>query len=1514
MSIRKILTAVILLLFAVSLSFAEDRITSIEQLNNPRYRVGTDSEGPVLKIAMENLPNAEIFKFNDFLSQCFALQSGKIDALTANESEFISAVNNGLENVRLLPGYVGKPIPTAAGLSGRSEIPGLKEKFNAFIAEIKADGTLQAMYKRWVLDNDTNMPEIKVPEKSDIHLAVGTTGTVMPFSFYINSDVTGFDIELGRRFAAYIGATVEFKIYGFGSILMALKSGAIDIALSNLYVTKETQESVTFSDIIISVNCVAAIYDDGKTQSTSGKSESRKENALRSPKYKTLAEFDGKPIGMQPGIIDWEEWVAKNLPHSKISYYNTYPDLASALKTHKIEGFLVDSPVLALMAAEDDSITAVDEPIGKPFGYSFVCAQTETGRKLCDEISEYIRRIKANGELDAIISKWQGSDESAKIPPDFGNLPAKNGTLTYAAEGSYPPFTYYKGTKLAGIDIEIAARFCREHGYGLNVQTMLFDAMIPAINSGKVDFTGDFTPSEEHEEAMYFSEPYCNARSVMACLKAEDSPVQNIDILAEKTIGVQIGTTCAELVPEKIPSAKLAYYDSLTDELTALRAGKVDAICCSLPAAIFAENEDSRLTRINPPLRETYLYPIFAQTEKGRKLCDEYSEFLKGLWENGTIDALNEKWLGSDESKRVTDDYSQLPATNGEIIMAVDTSLVPFAYVKDSRIVGYDIDLAVMFCKSKGYALDVQNMPLTSAITSVKTGKSDFTQSLNKTPERAEGTLFTSTPAIKSGNVLLTVKAESDPPVSTAMYTDLSQLNGKKIGVAVGSLNGELAKEKIPRAKIVYFNSNSDILPALTTGKIDAISCGLSTTLFMIREGHNITYLPEQLGKTYRKAAFAKTERGRKLCREYSDFLKTLWDDGTIAALVYKWIDGEDDSQRVLEDYSNLPNPNGTIIMAVDPSVTPYVYTKDKRIQGYEIEIAVRFCKAKGYGLKVDAMSHNGVLGSLEKGKCDFSYGIEFTDEREKSLLLSETPNTESSNVIVVLKRLNLDLPSVNMKLSDFEGKKIGVVTGTNNAVIVKEKIPSANLIYYESPADIPMALKQRKIDALSCGAATSVFLMRENDGLARVSEPVRKNYHYAAFVSSDKGQNLRNEYSEFLQTLLYSGEIRKLYDKWILNNEESTRSEDYSRLPSTKGTLKMAADVGMIPFVYMKDNKIIGYDIDVAVMFCKAKGYGLEVVPISHSGVLAALSSGKCDFSYAMEYTEERAKSVLFSEIPNIEADNVLVVLKPSETTPPPATVSRTEDHTHNEPSFWDDIALSFRKTFIREDRWKLFAEGIMNTMIITVSAIFCGMLLGFTAFMFCRTGSVTANIITKFSVWLIKGTPIVVLLMILYYVIFGNVNISGMFVAIIAFTLTFGTSVYRMLTFGTGAVDRGQTEAAYALGFTDLQTFFTVILPQAALHFMPSLREEVTLLIKSTSVVGYIAVQDLTKMGDIVRSRTYEAFFPLIAVAVIYFILAGMLNIIVTAIEIRITPSRRKPEDILRGIDTERGYANND
>lgn len=164
----------------------------------------------------------------------------------------------------------------------------------------------------------------------------------------------------------------------------------------------------------------------------------------------------------------------------------------------------------------------------------------------------------------------------------------------------------------------------------------------------------------------------------------------------------------------------------------------------------------------------------------------------------------------------------------------------------------------------------------------------------------------------------------------------------------------------------------------------------------------------------------------------------------------------------------------------------------------------------------------------------------------------------------------------------------------------------------------------------------------------------------------------------------------------------------------------------------------------------------------------------------------------------------------------------------------------------------------------------------------------------------------PVVVLLMILYYIIFAKSTFGGAAVAVIGFTLVFASSVYAMLCSSVSPVDRGQTEAAYAMGYGNTRTFFRIILPQAVPHFLPSYKGEMVSLIKATAVVGYIAVQDLTKMGDIVRGRTYEAFFPLIAVAVIYFILAGILTALVSRIELWTDPKRRSKESILEGVNT--------
>ena len=185
-------------------------------------------------------------------------------------------------------------------------------------------------------------------------------------------------------------------------------------------------------------------------------------------------------------------------------------------------------------------------------------------------------------------------------------------------------------------------------------------------------------------------------------------------------------------------------------------------------------------------------------------------------------------------------------------------------------------------------------------------------------------------------------------------------------------------------------------------------------------------------------------------------------------------------------------------------------------------------------------------------------------------------------------------------------------------------------------------------------------------------------------------------------------------------------------------------------------------------------------------------------------------------------------------------------------------------------------------------------------------KQGYKSVNKINDAISWLISGTPTVLFLMILYYLVFvGKADIGGVWVAVVGFTLMFGYSVFEIIRTSISSIGKGQEESARALGYSSSQSLFEVILPQSLKVAFPQLKSEIISLIKETSIVGYISIADLTRMSDIVRARTYEAFFPLITTAIIYFFLIWIILLIVKRIEIRFTSRKRSIEQIKKNIN---------
>ena len=257
-----------------------------------------------------------------------------------------------------------------------------------------------------------------------------------------------------------------------------------------------------------------------------------------------------------------------------------------------------------------------------------------------------------------------------------------------------------------------------------------------------------------------------------------------------KRIGVVTGSTGGPAVEEKLPNAKISYFDSVPDLLTALRSQKVDAIAATESILKFAQMEGENISVTDDHFISTEIAALFPKTEKGQKLEAQYSEFVKKLWDDGTIDEINSIWFGEDESKKTVLDYENLPDTNGTLTMAVDTGIAPFVYLKNGKIVGYDVDIAARFCEAYGYRLTIQNMSFPAIIPSVVSEKSDFSAcDIAITPERAESVLF-SEPTYYDGLVL----AVPGTGESSSIMSSLPSLDGKTIATLVGSTAGPAAE------------------------------------------------------------------------------------------------------------------------------------------------------------------------------------------------------------------------------------------------------------------------------------------------------------------------------------------------------------------------------------------------------------------------------------------------------------------------------------------------------------------------------------------------------------------------------------------------------------------------------------------------------------------------------------------------------------------------------------------------
>lgn len=479
---------------------------------------------------------------------------------------------------------------------------------------------------------------------------------------------------------------------------------------------------------------------------------------------------------------------------------------------------------------------------------------------------------------------------------------------------------------------------------------------------------------------------------------------------------------------------------------------------------------------------------------------------------------------------------------------------------------------------------------------------------------------------------------------------------------------------------------------------------------------------------------------------------------------------------------------------------------------------------------------------------------------------LKITIKTLLAFLVVVLTACSTvaEKPNDFRSFDDVLQARVGVLLGSTQDAFATAEMLDAEIIRIESEPDMFLALQQGKCDVIMLDHTIFDYAKLQYPGMEVIPSNLATDNYGMGFNKENVA--LHKRFNDFLQQIRDNGLYQEIYDRWIVNGVNGVMPEIQTYTDGEP--LRVAVTGAQYPFAFIQEQELVGFDIEIILRFASEVQRPVEFQNISFGSLIASLQAGKSDIiSAAMSITEERQKMVLFSD-PYYETHTVVIKARSNA------------DGQVAAAGLWQKLKDSFTSNILAEKRYMLIVNGLKTTIVLSVLSVLLGTILGGIICYMRMSRSRWLRNISAGYIALMRGLPVLVLLMLMFYVFLAKLPIDGVQVAIITFALNFSAYVSEMFRTAIQGVDRGQTEAGIALGFTSVQTFYHIVMPQAVKSVLPVYKGEMISLIKMTSIVGYIAVEDLTKMSDIIRSRTFDAFFPLIMVAILYFILAWVFS----------------------------------
>ncbi len=674
-----------------------------------------------------------------------------------------------------------------------------------------------------------------------------------------------------------------------------------------------------------------------------------------------------------------------------------------------------------------------------------------------------------------------------------------------------------------------------------------------------------------------------------------------------------------------------------------------------------------------------------------------------------------------------------------------------------------------------------------------------------------------------------------------------TQFNTSTIAVAGGYSHEEETHRRFPDANILKVVSIADVVLMVMSGKADYGVLDLPVARTVVESNLDLEIVADS-------TLFAKqivagfSPNNSALLAEFNIFIKDFVNSETFEDIIFRWQEGHGGA------LPNIPTlDEGKILnIGVDSESPPYCTSKRGNLHGISVEIIKHFALDCGYQLRLHDMSSEALEASLAAQKLDATLTGHTASQQSKSLLYSYVYYTVP---VVMVSRVEKILKAVNKKekysIDNLSKSTIAVAVGSAHEYFATKYFPDAEVIRVNSLSEVYQRVRSQGVQY----GILDMPLIKDIASKHRDVDIVDKNLFTIDVGIAFAKENfaLRDEFNRFY----WSFKGSKLYDdmvsRWLVDGSGgnipkigSVHSDRVIRV----GVCTMAP-----PSVLLIDNEIQGFEIELVRHFALHIGCRLEMIDMSIGLVVPSLEAGRVDMvASGLCITEARRQRVIFSDPHQKVSSGVFQV---------------TDQIDDVKQSIFSSIKDSFYNNLVRESRYEQIGKGLMVTIKISVFAILLGSVLGCWIYWCTLSRRYLVRWFGIGYITLIQGIPVLVLLMLNFYLVFSKSAMPPIIVAVATFAFSFAANI----------ADRLRT----IIKVKTLHNLGQIFTPNRLSRIMPAYKSEAVSLIQSTSIVGYIAMEDVTRVSYVIRSGTFDAFFPLILTAIIYFMLSYFFSVLI-------------------------------